>query len=128
MEDDCSMSLGENKAIVCRFTDEMNRGNIAILDELFVPDFVHPALQLKGLESYKQLEIATRKAFPDLHDNIEKIIAERNKVCIRARVTGTGEWAILLPYINKKVRIAPTGKKITPTGFIAYRMVDGKIV
>jgi predicted ester cyclase len=126
----CSMSLENNKAIVCRFTDEMNRGNIAILDELFVPDFVHPALQLKGLESYKQLEIATRKAFPDLHDNIEELIAEGGKVCVRARVTGTneGEWAILLPHINKKVRIAPTGKKITFTYVGIYRIVDGKIV
>jgi len=126
----CSMSLEKNKAIVRRFTEELNKGNIAIMDELFAPDFVHPTLQLRGLESYKQLEIITRKAFPDLHDTIEDIIAEGDKVCVRAKVTGThkGEWRILLPHINKKVRLAPTGKKITFTYVGIYRIADGKIV
>jgi C-1 hydroxylase len=122
--------LEENKAIVRRFTEELNEGNIAIMDELFSPDFVHLALQLRGLESYKQLEIITRKAFPDLHDTIEEIVAEGDKVWIRARVTGThtGEWRILLPHTNKKVRLAPTGKKITFTYVGIYRIVNDKIV
>lgn len=83
------MSLEKNKDIVRRFTEELNKGNIAIMDELLAPDFVYPALQLRGLESYKQFETVTRKAFPDLHDTIEDIIAEGDKVCVRAKVTGT---------------------------------------
>jgi predicted ester cyclase len=100
------------------------------MDELFSPDFVHPALQLRGLESYKQLETATRKAFPDLYDTIEDIIAEGDKVCVRAKVTGThtGEWSILLPNISRRVRLAPTGKKIKFAYVGIYRIVGGKIV
>jgi predicted ester cyclase len=124
------MSLEKNKAIVRRFTEELNEGNIAIMDELLAPDFGHPALQLQGLESYKQFETVTRKAFPDLHDTIEDIIAEGDRVCVRSKVTGThtGEWRVLLPHINKKVRLAPTGKKIALTYVGFYRLVDGKIV
>jgi predicted ester cyclase len=124
------VSLEKNKAIVRRFTEELNKGNISIMDELFSPDFVHPALRLRGLESYKQLEIATRKAFPDLHDTIQDIIAEGDKVSVCARVTGThtGEWSILLPHYNKKVKIAPTGKKINFAYVGIYRIVGGKIV
>jgi predicted ester cyclase len=125
-----SVSLEKNKAIVRRFTEELNKGNIGIIDELFSTDFVHPALRLRGLESYKQLEIATRRAFPDLHDTIEDIIAEGDKVCVRAKVTGThiGEWNILLPHKKKKVKIAPTNKKITFNYAGIYRIVESKIV
>jgi len=114
------VSLEENKAIVRRFTEEMNKGNITILDELFSPDFVHPALQLRGLIGYKQVEIATRRAFPDLHDTIEDIIAEGDKVCVRARVAGThvGEWRIVLPHINKKMRLALLVRK-SPSPMLA---------
>jgi C-1 hydroxylase len=124
------MLLEENKAIVRRFTEELNRGNIAIMDELFSPDFIHPALQLRGLKSYKQLETATRKAFPDLHDTIEDMVAEGDKVWVHARVTGThrGEWRIVLPHFKKEMRLAPTGKKISFTYIGIYRIVDGKIV
>jgi predicted ester cyclase len=124
------MSVEENKAIVRRFTEESNKGNIAIMDELLSPDFVHPALNLRGLESYKQFEIATRKAFPDLHDTIEDIIAEGDKVCVLATVKGThtGEWFVALPHTNRKVRIAPTNKKIICTYVGIYRIVKGKIV
>jgi len=124
------MSLEKNKAIVRRFTEELNKGNIAVMDELFSSNFVHPALQLRGLEAYKQLEVATRKAFPDLHDTIEEMIAEEDKVCVYAHVTGThkGEWRIPLPHPNKKARLAPTGKKITFSYVGIYRIVDGKIV
>ena len=123
------MPLENNKAIVRRFTEELNKGNIGIMDELFSPDFVHPALQLRGLESYKQLETATRKAFPDLYDTIEDIIAEGDKVWVHAIVTGThtGEWHIVLPHINKEMRLTPTGKKITFTYVGIYRIADGKI-
>ena len=56
------------------------------------------------------------KAFPDLHDTIEDIVAEGDKVWVRVTVTGThtGKWSVpqaLVP-TGKKVVLAPTGKKI----------------
>jgi predicted ester cyclase len=124
------MTLEENKAVVRRFIEELNKRNIAIMDELVAPDMVHPTLQVRGPENYKQFEIALWKAFPDWHETILDMVAEGDKVWLFEEVTAThtGEWLSFLPYINKKVRVAPTGKKITFTYVGMYRIVDGKIV
>jgi len=116
----CSMSLEENKAIVRKYAEELNKRNHAIHDELIAPDFVDHALHLRGLESYKQYETIFTKGFPDMHRTIEDIIAEGDKVWIRmtGTATHTGEF----------LGLAPTGKKITLTGVMIWRIVDGKIV
>ena len=58
------MSLEENKAIVRRWIEELNKRNLAILDELIAPDFFHPTHQLRGLEEYKQFMTMFGKAYP----------------------------------------------------------------
>jgi predicted ester cyclase len=123
------MSLEENKVIVRRFVEELNRRNIAVMDELVALDMVHPTLQVRGSESYKQFETMLWKAFPDWHETILDMVAEGDKVWLLAEVTAThkGEWLSFLPYINKKVRVAPTGKKTKFTYVGIYRIVDGKI-
>jgi predicted ester cyclase len=124
------MSLEENKAIVRRFIEELNKRNIAIMDELVAPDMVHPTLQVSGPENYKQFETALWKAFPDWHETILDMVAEGDKVWLLGEVTAThtGEWLSFLPYINKKVRVTPTGKKTKFTYVGMHRIVDGKIV
>jgi parallel beta-helix repeat protein len=84
----------------------------------------------QGLEKYKQFLTVLLKAFPDWHETIEDIIAEGDKVWCRFRATATqtGEYRGYFPLSGKKITLAPTGKKITPAGFIAYRIVNGKIV
>jgi hypothetical protein len=79
----------------------------------------HP-LQLRGLENFKQFLNMLLKGFPDYHDTIEDIIAEGDKVCVRALHTGThtGEYRGL----------APTGKKFTEAYVHIYRIVNGKVV
>lgn len=124
------MSLEENKAVVRRFIEELNERNIAIMDELIAPDMAHPTLQVHGPENYKQFETALWKAFPDWHETILDMVAEGDKVWCFGKVTAThkGEWLSFLPQINKKARLAPTGKQITFTYVGMYRIVDGKIV
>jgi predicted ester cyclase len=123
------MSLGENKAVVRRFIEELNKRNIAIMDELVAFDMVHQTLQVRSLEEYKQFDTALWKAFPDWHETILDMVAEGDKVWLLAEVTAThkGEWLSFLPYINKKVRLPPTGKKTRFTYVGMYRIVDGKI-
>jgi len=113
------MSLEENKAIVRRFIEEWNKRNFAALDELMAADYFDPSLQVRGLEAYKQLLTIFLKGFPDWHETIEDIIAEGDKVWVRFKDTGThtGEYRGL----------APTGKKVTETGVLIWRIVDGKI-
>jgi predicted ester cyclase len=124
-----SMSLEKNKALVRKGIEEFNKRNIAKLDEVFAPDYVDHYHQLEGLEKYKQFLTLLLKAFPDWRETIEDMVAEGDKVWFRFRAaaTHTGEFRGYFPLIGKAIRLAPTGKKITPTGFIAYRIVEGKI-
>lgn len=110
------MSLEKNKVVVRSFFDALNKQNLSLLNELMAPDYVDDTLQIKGLESYKQLYTVLRKGIPDFHETIEDIIAEGDKVWVRFKDTGThkGELSINMPSIGK-VTIAPTGKKVTFT-------------
>ena len=113
------MSLEENKAIVRRWIEAYNKHDLA-LDDLMAPDFFDHALQLRGLDSFKQFYARFFKGFPDTHATIVDIIAEGDKVWSRSTVTGThtGEYRGL----------PPTGKKITFTSVDICRIVDSKIV
>jgi len=123
------MSLEENKAIIRSFFEAVNKRNLALLDELMAPDYVDHALQLRGLEANKQALTESYKGFADWHETIEDITAEGDKVWVRFKGTGThtGEYQESLPSIGKTT-LAPTGKKITITGVLVYRIVHGKIV
>ena len=115
------MSLEENKAIIRRWIEEAeNRQNLSLLDELVSPDFFHPTHQLRGPEGIKQFYAMFLNAFSDVHETIEDIIAEGNRVWHRFKCTGT--------HTCEFRGLAPTGKKVTWTGANFWRMVDGKVV
>jgi hypothetical protein len=64
------MSIEENKALIRRGTEILNRGNVTeistTLDELFVPDFVRhdPAGGFRSREDYKQFLFSLLAALP----------------------------------------------------------------
>jgi len=118
------VSLEKNKAIIRSLIEAFNKQNPALLDELITPDYVDLTSQLRGRERFKQDETKFPKGFPDFHITIEDIIAERDKVWVRLKVTGThtGEFEF------GKIRLAPTGKKITATAVSIWRIVDDKVV
>ena len=121
------MSLEENKAIVRRYIEALNQRNIDMLDELMAPDYVDSPLQIRGLEECKHGFSVTIRGLPDWHETIEDLAAEGDKVWLRFKGTGThtGELGgVLAP----GGALAPTGKKITITGVVIYRIVDGKMV
>ena len=112
------MSLEENKAIVRRFVEAYNDRNLDLFDDLLAPDYFDHTSKV-GIEGLKQLMSMAFKAFPDLHETIEDIIAEGDKVWVRITFTGTntGEW----------LGFAPTGKKVTSKNVDTYRIVNGKL-
>ena len=124
------MSLEENKAIIRSYTEACNKQNLALLEELVSPDYCHSTLQLQGREEYMKFETMLWKAFPDLHETNEDIIAEGDKVCYRIKLTGThtGELRGFPVPSGKEITLAPTGKKFTITGVSIKRIVEGKIV
>ena len=119
------MSIEENKALIRRGTEVLNRGNVTeistTLDELFVPDFVRhdPAGGFRSREDYKQFLFSLLAALPGQF-TIEDLIAEGDKVVLRYAFRGThqGQWRGL----------PPTGKPVTFTGIFIYRILDSKIV
>jgi steroid delta-isomerase-like uncharacterized protein len=117
------MSTEENKAIVRRLIEEgINQRDLALFDELYAPDFLyHLALTtIEGVEAYKQFNLMSFTAFPDLRFTIEDQIAEGDKVVSRWLVSGTHKG----PFQG----IPPTGKQVTVTGVGINRFANGKIV
>ena len=119
------MSTENNKALVRRATEEaINRGNLALLDELVSTDFVlhdpnYPQ-PVHGAEGLKQYFQTFRSAFPDLHFTIEDIIGEGDTVAVRQTGRGTHQGELF--------GIPPTGKQLTVTAMIFHRFVNGKPV
>lgn len=102
------MSAEENKASDRRFWEEVFNGRkLSLMDEFIAPDWVYhgPAGQeMHGPKELKQLFSMYFNAFPDLHADIEDIIAEGDKVAIRVMCRGTHKGEIM--------GIAPTGRQI----------------
>jgi hypothetical protein len=57
------VSLEENKAIIRKVMETVNKRDLASLDELIAPDYVDATLQLKGL---KQSVTLLYEGFPDI--------------------------------------------------------------
>ena len=120
------MSVEQNKAIIRRVWDEMtNQRKLDLVDELFADDYVvHvnvPGMEvIRGRDAFKQALPALYTAFPDLHETIEDMVAEGDKVVVRTSWTGThqGEW----------MGVAPTGKKVAVTAIAINLFVNGKMV
>jgi predicted ester cyclase len=118
------MSTEQNKAVIQRlFSEFWNQKNVAVIDELFAPDFVahrsgRPVLQ--GATSMKPMvEGVTRTFGDDCYSTIDALIAEDDHVVARWTLRGAqrGEWR----------GIAPTGKPVTITGITIHRIANGKI-
>lgn len=117
------MSTEENKALVRRFYEEIDQGNIAVMDELVAEDYVNhhpppfPGLA-PGRDGLKQAFQIFWDATPGYHE-IEDQVAEGDKVVTRLTAYGTHERD--LP------GIPATGNKMEMTAIAIHRIADGKI-
>ena len=101
------MSVEENKALVRRWIEAINKKNVAVFDEIFTANYVAhtPGAEENDPESIKQLMTGLFTAFPDLHLTVEDFIAEGDKVVHRLTVQGTHKGDLM--------GIPPTGKQFT---------------
>jgi steroid delta-isomerase-like uncharacterized protein len=101
------MSLEQNKALTRRWLESFSAGNLAIMDELFAPNYLShdPAVPDGGsLNGFKQLMGAMRAAFPDAQATIEDQVAEQDKVTTRFTVRATHQGELMgLPATHKPV-------------------------
>ncbi len=117
------MSTEEHKALVRRYLEAIDRGDLAALDEILSPDFRY---HLPG--SPEPLDRAGHRHFlttfyaacPDLSHTVEDMIVEGDRVATRATDRGTQRGELL--------DIPPTGKSFTITGINIVRIADGRIV
>ena len=115
------MSIEENKALIRRIYEEMNRQNWAGIEELHAPDAVFHGMPpgiSPGLAGAKQLLTPFWTAFPDAHWAVDDLIAEGDKVVARLTFRGAHQGEFM--------GIPPTGKVVTVTAIAIYRCAGGK--
>jgi predicted ester cyclase len=98
------MSLSNEKNIIKSFIEEVfNKHNISAAEKYFAKE--NPSIG-PGSEGFKQSLTALFTAFPDIHVNIEHIVAENGVIVVFLNFTGThkGEFQGMPP-TNKKVNI-----------------------
>ena len=111
-----------NKAIIARYVDATNRGELDVLDALVAADYVeHDPVpgQEPGLEGLKKAYAMFNTPFPDLAFVFEDIIAEGDLVVGRGVISGTHEGEFF--------GIAPSHKKVHWTGTRLFRLKDLKV-
>ena len=117
-------SLEQNKALVRRFYEEIDKGNIDAMDDLVVENYVnHDPPPFPGLTTGRAgLKQAFRmfwKATPG-HHVIEDQIAEGDKVVTRLRGVGKHEGEL--------GGIPPTGNSLDVKAVVIHRVANGKLV
>jgi len=113
-----------NKALVRRFYEEIDKGNIAVLDEIVAEDYLdHSPPPFPGLpsgrEGLKQAFKMFQHATPGSHQ-IEDQIAEGDKVV--TRLTSIGKHEGDLPGAPR------TGNDLKMTSITIHRIANGKLV
>ena len=117
------MSTEENKRLAERFPIEINKGNLAVFDQVVAPNAVEHAVppgMPPTMESTKKFIGALHVAFPDLQYKIEDEIADGDYVVQRLTGTGTMKGAFQ--------GMSPTNKTATWTELHTVRFANGKVV
>jgi len=116
-----------HKALLRHLNEALNSGDLDLveqtIDEVFHPD-VHIRTPLRidatGAALMKQVWSTLLQAFPDLHVEIEDLVAEGDRVVARNTVTGTHRGAYLgLPAAQRR---------ITWSEIFIGRLRDGRVV
>jgi steroid delta-isomerase-like uncharacterized protein len=118
------LTAEQNKALVRRFYEEIDKGNIRILDELVAEDYVNhdpppfPGLA-PGRAGLRQAFEMFWKATPG-HHVIEDQIAEGDRVMTRLRGVGRHEGDL--------AGIPASGKALDVKAVAIHRIANGRIV
>jgi len=117
-------SVEENKALVRRFIEAQDKGDLETLDELLAPNFVDHSLfpgQEPGRKGFMQSAAEEHAIFSHIRYTIEDQAAEGDKVITRLtmrRIHDRGEF----------LGVAPSGMEIRTSGILIHRVSGGKIV
>lgn len=116
------MSTEENKAIARRWIEGVNQHDVAIWDEVCAADCVFhdpPPNEATPADYKTGVSGGWLAAFPDWQLTIDDEIAAGDKVVQRFTGSGTHQGE----FMGKPA----TGKRVTGTAIVIYRIADGKI-
>ena len=114
----------QNKALVKRAYEKLNKGNIEAFKESFAPEceFYYPSNRAKPISREFNIEGIKMgfRAFPDFNQRIEELYAEGDRVIARLIASGTHEGDFL--------GTPATGNKIEYSAIIIVRIENGTII
>ena len=115
------MGIEENKEVVRRYWDELNKGNLAYMDECFADTFINYRIDGTTIDKngYKELNKSLLYSIPDLCSTVQDIISEGDIVAFYFTLTGTFE--------REYRGNPPTGKAVSFTEAYFARVVNGRI-
>jgi steroid delta-isomerase-like uncharacterized protein len=118
------MSLDSNKALVTRlFSDVLNRAAPSAINEIVAENYSEQEPfpgQTPGRAGVAERLAALFAVFPDVHYELQDLIAEDNKIVARWTMHGTQR----APFLGVPV----TNQEITITGMDIYIIEDNQIV
>ncbi len=114
----------QNKALVTRIFDEMNKKNADVYKELYAPDYgwYFQANNPKSLTREEEAGFVKLlwASFPDIRWQVVEMFAGGDRVMVRFVVRGT--------HTNAYQGLPPTGKTFEIGGVWTARIRDGKLV
>ena len=116
------MSTEENKTIIQRCIEAINKQDLAALHTLVAADYVGHITGLppiQGSEALKYVFAGYYAAFPDFHFTVEDMVAEGDKVVGRGTFRATHKGELM--------GIPATGKQVAVAGIHIYRVASGKL-
>ena len=100
-----------------------NKGNLALIDELYTPDFVRHNVavseDIEGLEAFKAYVAAVRTTYPDF-----TVTTDQQIIMDDLRVS---RWTVNCTNTGPSDQLPPTGKKVKVSGASIIRYEVGKI-
>ena len=110
----------QNKELMTRWFKEAYEGDLKNILESFATDYVSHWGEISwNLEEHKQAHDIFFNAFPDIKHEVNSLVAEGDRAIIRVTITGTHK--------GEHMGIPPTGNKISYTGMLEARFLEGKI-
>ena len=116
------MPAEDPKAVIRRWVEAWNTQDLDAAEESLAPEFVRHDANLPdvvGPQAERQHIADDLAAFPDLHFEIEQLIAEGDLVAARYLVQGTHRGEFL--------GIPGSGRQVTIQAAESYRLSGGKI-
>ncbi len=114
----------QNKAIFRHFTEELNKGNTEVFNELFAPDYIYyfpsNAQEPMSLKETQEMIKTHLASFPDYKWTIEELFAVKDRVIARISNVGT--------FTGDYYGIPATGNKVESSVIFIVRIENGKIV